>query len=187
MVDLERQLSKFAKEKVANYDEPTRKGTPKGEPVGFSLKKYRASLLTLTNKSIEDQAKEIGVSYAVLRKWRSEQDFKDLVSRHEHEFFDFMLRSVGHPELKQTRTVEIEDVKRILQLSRDALKSSLALFMNESVQQELVKAKVDPEVRTTYQRLTLDQAIELLQDRRGAIKHRKDLINLLSGVKETLE
>src|SRR5262249_18262949 len=96
----EKLLPKFIDDKLSTYVEPTKKGTPKGEPVGFSLTKYRATLYALRERVLEStedliaQAKELKVSYGLLRKWRSEQDFKHLVSRHEKEFTDYVLRVV---------------------------------------------------------------------------------------------
>src|SRR5215475_14209791 len=85
-------LPKFMDSKLAEYVEPTKKGTPKGEAVGFSRTKYKATLYAFresvldNTEDIKAQAKELGISYGLLRKWRSEEKFKNLVSQHEKEF-----------------------------------------------------------------------------------------------------
>jgi hypothetical protein len=74
--------------------EPARLGTPRGAPVGFSRKKLAAALLTLTSRDVKRTAKDLGVSYGVLRKWRSEGPFKALVKRLEDEFVERFCRAV---------------------------------------------------------------------------------------------
>ena len=94
----EERLARFISHKVTSYVEPTKKGTPKGDPVGFSLTKYKATLYALRERVLPDtldlviQAKKLGVSYGVLRKWRSEQKFKEIVSQHVDEFTRLYLR-----------------------------------------------------------------------------------------------
>ena len=42
-------LVDFITSKVEGYLEPSRKGTPKGDPIGFSSMKFLATLLALTS------------------------------------------------------------------------------------------------------------------------------------------
>ncbi|GEM_PF-6687608 len=75
-----------------SYDEPVRKGTPKGERIGFPKHKYYCSLMVaLTDKKLKTIAEENkethGISYGLLRKWNSEEDFKALVQDHRVLFF----------------------------------------------------------------------------------------------------
>jgi hypothetical protein len=79
-------LSRFLREKEKNYDEPTRRGTPRGEAIGLSLKKYRATLSCLTSNDLIAISKELGVSYGLLRKWRTELGFKKQIEELIQEF-----------------------------------------------------------------------------------------------------
>jgi hypothetical protein len=207
-------IPRFIRSKLADYAEPTRKGTPKGEPVGFSKTKYCATLYALRDKvlsggeDLKAQAKELKVSHGLLRKWRTDPRFKDLVARHEREFFGFLLGSIRHREKRaEVRIVErqivkykavIETLKRLTevqvarqelkpQLEESAVRTKLAFLMHGNVQEELIRDKANPQALRTYQQLALDHAIRILENRNEAIKHRRALVHLLSGVKETLQ
>jgi hypothetical protein len=79
-------LQSFIQEKTDNYIEPQREGTPRGEPIGLSLVKYKASLYILTNKKLKEIAKELEISYGLLRKWKTEKAFSSIVEKHREEF-----------------------------------------------------------------------------------------------------
>jgi hypothetical protein len=81
-------LTRFLREKLAGHVEPTRQGTPRGAPVGFSRKKLAAALFAVTSADVKPTAREVGVSYGVVRKWRTEPAFKALVERLEDEFVE---------------------------------------------------------------------------------------------------
>ncbi|QPD04918.1 MAG: hypothetical protein Nkreftii_002692 [Candidatus Nitrospira kreftii] len=69
-------LGAFIQRKLREYKEPTREGTPKGEAVGLSRQKFHAALLTgLTSLDLKRISREVRVSYALLRKWRTEDAF----------------------------------------------------------------------------------------------------------------
>lgn len=113
-------LHDFIDSKVNEYVEPSRQGTPKGDPIGFSRKKYIATLGMLTNQKLKDLAKSIGVSYGLLRKWTTEQDFKDMVARHYGEFAGWILifymnrinASQKHFELLEKKPIsELADIQ----------------------------------------------------------------------------
>src|SRR5215813_4535550 len=78
----------FLREKARNYVAPTRLGTPRGEAVGLFEQKYAGTLLALTNEDVKKQAQILGVSYGVLRKWRTEEEFQKTVDKHCGEFVD---------------------------------------------------------------------------------------------------
>lgn len=82
-------LGEFIKNKIENYVEPERKGTPKGELIGFSLVKYKATLFMLTNKKVKEIVKILGISEGLLRKWKTEQSFKDLENEHINDFINY--------------------------------------------------------------------------------------------------
>jgi hypothetical protein len=81
-------LTRFIREKLAQHVEPTRLGTPRGAPIGFSRKKMAVALFALTSADVKQTAKEVRVSYGLVRKWRTEAAFKALVERLEDEFVE---------------------------------------------------------------------------------------------------
>jgi hypothetical protein len=80
----------FIAEHLRAYREPSREGTPRGEPVGFGRSKFHAALLTLTNTPLEEAARRAGVAYDVLRKWRAEPVFKAKVAELAREFTGYV-------------------------------------------------------------------------------------------------
>jgi hypothetical protein len=81
-------LTRFIGEKLAQHVEPTRLGTPRGVPIGFSRKKMAAALFALTTADVKETAREVRVSYGLIRKWRTEVAFKALVVHLEDEFVE---------------------------------------------------------------------------------------------------
>ena len=79
-------LQGFIIEKLVKHTEPRRKGKPKGEPIGFTTSKYAASLNSLYDFKLKALAKRSDVSYAVIRKWRTELPFTKLIEKHCTEF-----------------------------------------------------------------------------------------------------
>jgi len=97
-------LADFITNKTATYVEPKRKGTARGERIGFSLPKYKASLLcALTSATQEGIARALGVSYGLIRKWHTEQDFKEDMHRHMGEFRTYILERL-HQKTKEHRS-----------------------------------------------------------------------------------
>jgi hypothetical protein len=84
-------LGKFIAEKINNYFEPTRRGTPRGESIGFSAKKHLSTLLSLKLSPLKKMAQAVGVSPSLLGKWRTEEDFKDLIEKHCVEFAEVVV------------------------------------------------------------------------------------------------
>ena len=92
-VEIPTLLSDFLELKARNYVEPKRAGTPKGERVGFSKRKYVASLcLALTNLKLKEQAEKLDVTYGLLRKWASEADFRAEIAKHRQDFVGFIMQ-----------------------------------------------------------------------------------------------
>jgi hypothetical protein len=84
---METLLQRFIRDEVKSYVEPTRKGTPRGEPIGLSKVKHRAAVLvSTTSKPLFEIAREVGVSHGLLRKWTCEDVFKDAIKRLRREF-----------------------------------------------------------------------------------------------------
>ena len=82
-------LGAFIQQKLLNYVEPQRAGTAKGEPVGLSKTKYYAALLAgLTSLDLKRIAREVRVSYLLVRKWRTEEPFSNAGYQAAQEFVD---------------------------------------------------------------------------------------------------
>ena len=192
--ELSAKLAKFIDSKLKEYVEPTRMGTPKGEAVGFSLTKYQATLFTLReslldNEDLKAQARKLGISYGLLRKWRSEQSFKDLVSQHEKEFITYLLNPLiysGYGILDGWEKAESMLLQALQQVKQKESARKLMPLIYWKIEDDLMKSKATAAELGKYQMHVLDQAIELLADRQSAVKHRKDVISLLSGIKKTL-
>jgi len=92
-------LFDFIARKQLDYEEPQRIGTPRGEKIGFSAKKYQASMLVgLTNIKLKKLAKDLnrkyGLSYGLLRKWKTEDDFMAEAKKHVKEFAGLVLKLI---------------------------------------------------------------------------------------------
>ncbi len=109
-------LADFLQEKVRLYVAPTRAGTPRGQSIGFSKEKYLATLFTMTSFNVKRLAKKLRISYGVLRKWRTEPDFKKTVTNHYKEFADLFFKHV------RTRIMaERRDTNDILKLPESSI------------------------------------------------------------------
>jgi hypothetical protein len=84
-------LERFIKHKAQSYQEPQRKETPRGNPIGFSDRKYAATLMMLTAFSLKEISKMAGVSYGLLRKWRTETAFKRKTEENCREFVRLLI------------------------------------------------------------------------------------------------
>lgn len=92
-------LFDFIAEKYHAYEEPERKGTPRGEKIGFSKKKYMASLLVgLINLKPKEMAETVGkkfdLTHGLLRKWKTEDDFKEQSKGHIKEFAGLLFKKL---------------------------------------------------------------------------------------------
>lgn len=82
----------FIQGRVEDHPEPQRAGKTKGEKIGFPQSKYLAALLSgLTRRDLKVVCAECGVSYGLLRKWRTEPDFKELVKGEQRMFAEFLV------------------------------------------------------------------------------------------------
>src|SRR5687768_8907743 len=83
-------LTTFIEQRIREYVEPSKEGTPKGHRVGFSKTKFHASLLSaLTSLKEKHIARQLKVSYGLLRKWHVEPDFKQILSAHIRDFAEY--------------------------------------------------------------------------------------------------
>lgn len=74
-------LQNFINKKMRAYNPPASK-----REGGLFSQKYKATLIFLTNKLQEDIAREVGVSYGLIRKWRTEDKFWQTINEHYKEF-----------------------------------------------------------------------------------------------------
>ncbi|MBN1226345.1 MAG: hypothetical protein JXA79_05090 [Deltaproteobacteria bacterium] len=88
-------LRRFIFDRAVHYDEPQRRGTPRGETVGLSYTKYLASLWMITSEKQKEIAEALGVSYGLLRKWNTEETFKEAVETNRRDFVRYF---TGHIE-----------------------------------------------------------------------------------------
>jgi hypothetical protein len=87
-------LRQFIEDTMRGYIPPEREGTPRGEAIGLSAVKYRATLFGLMNIKQKDVAKELGVSHGLLRKWHTEELFRETLDRHCREFTGLFMRNL---------------------------------------------------------------------------------------------
>ena len=84
-------LQGFIRKKLSSFKEPERRGTLKGDPIGFGLSKYLCALYSLTNLNQKEISEQLKVSYGVLRKWNWEEPFKEKVKDLVDEFANELL------------------------------------------------------------------------------------------------
>lgn len=88
----------FIESELADYQEPEHRGTPRGDPVGFSAKKMRAAYeLALSGKTEREIASELEVSESLIRKWLCEDSFKATMGRVTSDFRRYFARRMREP------------------------------------------------------------------------------------------
>jgi hypothetical protein len=84
----------FIKKEIASYVEPIRQGIAKGELIGLSSIKYKSALLFLTNLKGKEIAEAVSVSYGILRVWRTESSYLQVIDRHKETFARNVIKSL---------------------------------------------------------------------------------------------
>jgi hypothetical protein len=89
---------KWADPQLDKYEEPERVGVPRGEPVGFSAKKFHAALAQVLKPSftLAEIAELIGVSAGQVRVWRTEEPFKKLAEELQAGFLNYLADRLDH-------------------------------------------------------------------------------------------
>jgi hypothetical protein len=90
---MDRWLSQYIRE----HGEPTRAGTPRGEPVGMSRRKRRAAMLTILHSKtfgLRLLSRLAGVSEGFLRVWRTEDEFKSVAKDTCKEFATHIINTI---------------------------------------------------------------------------------------------
>lgn len=75
-------LGKWIQQQLDTYKERPRRGVPKGQPYGIPRHKYHVALLHLARTETIDLraiARQAGVGYSLLLKWRTEDRFRGLI------------------------------------------------------------------------------------------------------------
>lgn len=143
-------LDEYMAQKINSYQEPERKGTPRGDKIGFPLNKYISCLLVaLTNYSLKRIAdiygSDLGFSYGLLRKWNTESDFKAKQVGFRREFAwkifnyiqsEFKRAWENHNDYYDARTNKKPDAVNFETISRNAK------IFNASCLHELEKINV---------------------------------------------
>jgi len=83
----------WAKPRLASHQDPERLGTPRGEPVGLSKKKFwaaQAQVLYSKLFPLKDLAKESEVSPVQIRVWRTEGEFKKAMEEATRDFLQYL-------------------------------------------------------------------------------------------------
>ncbi|MFZ5447891.1 MAG: hypothetical protein ACOZFS_04550 [Thermodesulfobacteriota bacterium] len=86
--------------RLAAYQEPTREGTPRGSSIGFSKAKYYAANLMILHElakvPLAELAIKAGVSHELIRKWRTEKEFRNFAYYSFKEFKEYIEDHVLH-------------------------------------------------------------------------------------------
>lgn len=99
--------------KLRNYTIPQRQGTRRGDSIGFGPDKHRATFYSLTKLKIKVSAESAGISYGVLRKWRTEDSFKAAVMTLEDEYTNLFCEYILQDHAKPCQSkVSVEDIIR---------------------------------------------------------------------------
>ena len=110
-------LSEFLTQRVLQYEEPIRKGLPKGTMIGITKKKVWAIFLAAIGyspKQIYQILIALGVSYGSIRDWFIEPKFNKLVSEFQSEIADrFINQFEKLAETTDTTFLEEPDVWKI--------------------------------------------------------------------------
>lgn len=159
----------YQRHALKNFVEPSRKGTARGDKIGFPKHKYICCLVVgITNfkpKFIADTyGKRYGFSYGLLRKWKTESDFIAEAEQHREDFIRYMMKIVlDAAETKATAWDDYmelgaeltEDEFLILEAIRD---KDLKIFHPDIVD------KLQREMRILF-----DEALQLITDNGGLI------------------
>lgn len=102
-------------ETLEHYEDPKRVGTSRGEKIGMYRNKIAAAgLLSLHPKlSLQEISKIAGVSYGLLRKWKTEEDFKAKMQQLANDFGDDMARCVVAVNIEEYLLYKAESDKKL--------------------------------------------------------------------------
>lgn len=204
-------LESFVDIKKNQHQEPARTKVPRGQRIGISKVKYEAALIcALCNFDLKGLAKHLNGSYEVIRRWKTENDFKSLCNCLQHEFakrIDLELESITKELQSQPLQEDMNITKQNYVMFSDAyIYSSFLIEHIESKLKRLLKmpngylfydmAKAIAEFSGSHQLTALlrqaennlrdsiiDKAIEALENPETAQLETREVINYLKLLK----
>ena len=178
-----KSLESFIATKTTHYFGATSRGTARDSSTGFLLEKNKAALFALKACTVKEQARQLGVSYGVLRKWRTERKFKHLIEQHKNEFSAWC----SGPRRDRTNTdYAIDQFRDFIESNADQKQRGNRDVFPSGIVKQLSKAQLNNYQRREYQMLCLDYALRISNNRTTARKDRQELVTLLEGLKETM-
>ena len=87
-------MSRFINQNTERYLEPQKKGTSKGDPVGFSKIKHTASFLMIMDFKEREIADMLDMPVGVLRNWLTQTPFKTAVWGNCRRFAEYMFSDI---------------------------------------------------------------------------------------------
>ena len=109
----------WVKHVVQRYEEPTRAGTKKGEPIGLSKKKLHAAVLMILYSPLGLSLKEIAViskvSPGLIRLWRTESKFKETIKTFSDFFTGMLLNTIDILVQQYYKNTGDEERQKILE------------------------------------------------------------------------
>lgn len=134
-------LLEYIKGEIEHYKEPEKKGTPKGDPVGYSLEKYKFLLLSLTSLPIKDITELLNLSYGSTRLWRTEDQYWRKLESHARDFANrVVLYFDSFPKDKGPLPLAKEDIIKSYMEQHHAL-SDAAIYGKEVMRNIHTRAK----------------------------------------------
>lgn len=94
MLESNSLLLEYINKETSLLENPSRSGVAKGEPIGFSKAKEISILNSLWNHSVKMIAETSDVSYGVLRKWRTEEEYRARLTARIQEFSDIAMQRI---------------------------------------------------------------------------------------------
>jgi hypothetical protein len=167
-------LVTFVLTRIRNYTEPQRKGTPKGQKIGFSRKKYAASLYELTSMKRKVTAQTLNVPYLVLLQWRADPEWLALIEQHRQAFVD---QFITHVEALETQGRGLTD-EQVAEIYADA--SLYGAETLRGIMQRVEQAKGSPLEQLGFHLTIFPYVFGIVMQHAGAGATQKPLLQLLN-------
>lgn len=170
---------------------PTRRGTPRGEPIGFPPVKIKAAVLCMRKDvPLQEVAKKVGISYGLLRKWRSEDKFKEEINKCWQYYIlrrDQMILSLGKHYIHSLRGYFNQDTDYLTKNTTPMLELGLFSDINDYPVEKVVLMNImGLPSENLYSRLT-DEMLAAFKDVLEDALTRKLIETLIRSELEELE
>jgi len=190
-------LDAFLSDRIARHQEPTRRGTKKGDPIGLSAKKYVATTCALFEGDLRVQARALKVSYGLLRKWRTEDLFWSTVEEHARLFvrdallpylrecyqrFKKQIDSGENPHLPELNDVPLwgEPIQEAIGEVMMGLKEPMLTAM----QMLFLATARSPQTETKLLHAVISKALSVLLDAKATMADRQRVARMLIALLE---